>query len=229
MNRMRYSFVAAEKLRLKILLLACLAFTGSAWSQSYQNNINAASNWLASTSNPRVTLGDGALVDGANSTRIMPYFSNLGVMGFTKNSSYYPNITNWMESYWNRVSWPDKWGIYGSINDFDISSTGLETPVPDAQDNHHPDATDAYAGTFLSLACAYYQTGDGNAQSYITSIQPPNSNRLDYVGEVIVHTKQSNGNNLTWARPDYNIEYLMDNCEAYRGCATWPVFIPHTA
>jgi hypothetical protein len=218
MNRMRYSLVEAEKLQLKILLLiVCLDFTGSAWSQNYQNNINAASRWLASTSNPRVTLADGALVDGANSTRVVPYFSNLGVMGFTKNSSYYSNITNWMEWYWNRVSWPDKWGIYGSINDFDVSSTGAETPVPDVQGNHHPDATDSYAGTFLSLAYAYYQTGDGSAQSYIASIQPPNSNRLDYVGKVIVHTKQSNGNNLTWARPDYNIEYLMDNCEAYRG------------
>jgi len=218
-NRPSLTVYAAEKLLVPFLLVVCLSFTETAWSQNYQNNINAASGWLASTSNPRVTLADGALVDGANSTRIMPYFSNLGVMGFTKNSTYYPNVKNWMEWYWNRVSWPDKWGIYGSINNFDVSSTGAETPVPDpdAQGNHNPDSTDSYAGTFLSLAYAYYNTGDSAARSYITSIQPPNSNRLDYVGEVVVHTKQSNGNNLTWARPDYNIEYLMDNCEAYRG------------
>jgi hypothetical protein len=212
-------YTAVEKLLKSFLFVACLLFTTTGWSQNYQTNINAASSWLASTSNPRVTLADGAIVDGANSARINPYFSNLGAVGFTKNSAYYPHVKNWMEWYWSRVSWPDKFGIYGSINDFDISSTGAETavPDPDAQGNHHPDSTDAYAGTFLSLAYAYYQTGDPAAQSYITSIQPPNSNRLDYVGEVIISTKQSSGNNLTWARPDYNIEYLMDNCQAYRG------------
>jgi hypothetical protein len=218
-KRPSFPVYTAEKLLTRSLLIVCLLFTGIAWSQNYQNNINAASGWLASTANPRVTLADGALVDGANSTRIMPYFSNLGVTGLTKNPTYYPNVKNYMEWYWAHVSWPDKFGIYGSINDFDVSSTGTETavPDPDAQGNHHPDSTDAYAGTFLSLAYSYYNTGDASARSYITSIQPPNSNRLDYVGEVIVHTKQSNGNNLTWARPDYNIEYLMDNCEAYRG------------
>ena len=216
-NRPFQTVYAAERLLAPFLLVVCLSFTETAWSQNYQSNINAASGWLASTSNPRVTLADGALVDGADSTRIMPYFSNLGVMGFTEKPTYYPNVKNWMEWYWNNVSWPDKFGIYGSINDFDVGSNGAETPVPDpdAQGNHHPDSTDSYAGTFLSLAYAYYNTGDSAARSYITSIQPPNSNRLDYVGEVVVHTKQSNG--LTWARPDYNIEYLMDNCEAYRG------------
>src|SRR5947209_16501058 len=218
LNRHFVKIHCVSNMLIKPLLMMFLGgFMATAAAQNYQTNITAASNWLASTSNPRVTLADGALVDGANSTRIMPYFSNLGAMGFTKTPAHYSNVKNWMEWYWNKVSWPDKWGIYGSINDFDVGSNGAETPVPDpdAQGNHHPDSTDSYAGTFLSLAYAYYNTGDSAARSYITSIQPPNSNRLDYVGEVVVHTKQSNG--LTWARPDYNIEYLMDNCEAYRG------------
>lgn len=219
-------YAVAEHLLKSLILIIVLSFAATAWSQNYQNNINAASSWLASTSNPRVTLGDHALVDGANSTRIMPYFSNLGVRGFTKNSTYYPNVKNWMEWYWTNVSWPRTFtyngqtiNIYGAINDFDVQSNGSETavPDPDSQGNHHPDSTDSYAGTFLSLAYAYYWTGDDTAQNYIRSIQPPNSSRLDYVGEVVVATKQSNGNNLTWSRPDFNIEYLMDNCEAYRG------------
>ena len=203
-----------------LFLVAFCFMVSAAWAQNYQNDINVTSAWLASTSNPRVTLADGAVVDGANSTRINPYFANLGVIGLTKNSTYYNNVKNYMEWYWAHVSWPDKFGIYGSINDFDVSSTGAETPVPDpdAQGNHHPDSTDSYAGTFLSLAYAYYQTGDPNAQAYIRDITVGvNGDRLDYVGEVVIATKQTSGNNLTWARPDFNIEYLMDNCEAYRG------------
>ncbi len=221
--------------RAKLLLSVAVGlFVTSAGAQNYQNDLNAAANWLASTSNPRVTVSgggaaNGAVVDGANSTRINPYFANLGVTGFTKDAAYYTNVKNYMEWYWNSVSWPRTFvvngqnvNIYGAINDFDLGSNNSQTavPDPDAQGNHHPDSTDAYAGTFLSLAYDYYQTGDSAAQSYINSIvfpPPPNSDRLDYVGEVVVSTKQSNGNNLTWARPDFNIEYLMDNCEAYRG------------
>ena len=217
---------AAEKLLKPSLLILFLCFAVMAWSQNYQNNITATSNWLASTSNPRVTLGDGAVVADSNSIHIMPYYSNIGVRGFTKNPTYYPNVKSWMDWYWANVGWPRVFTFngqtinsYGAINDFTVSSTGTETavPDPDSSGNLHPESTDSYAGTFLSLAYAYYQTGNPDAQAYINSILPPNSNRLDYLGEVIVQTKQSNGNNLTWARPDYNIEYLRDNCEAYRG------------
>jgi len=213
-----------------LLMIFLGGFMATAAAQNYQTNITAASNWLASTSNPRVTLADGAVVDGANSARINPYFANLGVIGWTKDPNHYTNVKNYMEWYWNHVSWPRNFNVsgctvnpasgalYGAINDFDVASNGAETPVPDpdAQGNHHPDSTDSYAGTFLSLAYAYYQTGDANAQAYIRSITiGPNGDRLDYVGEVVIATKQTN--NLTCARPDFNIEYLMDNAEAYRG------------
>ena len=202
------------------LLWFGLASNLSAQTPNYQANITATSNWMASGS---VNLSDGAVVSGANSARINPYFANLGTIGWTKDANHYGQVKNWMEWYWGHVSWPDQWGHYGSIDDFDVTYNGSsysESATPDSPSSHHPDSTDAYAGTFLSLAYAYYQTGDANAQAYIQSIvepAPPNSDRLDYVGEIIIATKQSQGNNLTWARPDWNIEYLMDACEAYRG------------
>ena len=214
-------------LAITLAFIVCYGLTATA--QNYQNDINATSNWMASSA---VTLSDGAVVDGANSTRINPYFANLGVTGFAKDSTYYNNIQNYMEWYWNHVSWPRQFNVvgctvnpsngalYGAINDFDVGSGGVETavPDPDAQGNHHPDSTDAYAGTFLSMAYAYWQTGDANAQAYIKNITiGANGDRLDYVGEVVIATKQSQANNLTCARPDYNIQYLMDNSEAYRG------------
>jgi len=67
------------------------------------------------------------------------------------------------------------------------------------------------AATFLSLVWTAWQSGDAKSRSYITGL----SYELDVIGGVLIQTQQSDG--LTWAKPDYEIKYLMDNCEAYRG------------
>src|SRR5205823_7035511 len=123
--------------------------------QNYQNDINATSNWLASSS---VTLKDGAVRSSANALAINPYFSNLGVHGFVKNSSYYANVKNYMEWYWNHVGFPRNFNVdgctvqsgdntpgdlFGAINDFDVSNASSSTPTemsmadPDSSGNHH--------------------------------------------------------------------------------------------
>ena len=78
-----------------LLMIFLGGFMATAAAQNYQTNITAASNWLASTSNPRVTLADGAVVDGANSARINPYFANLGVIGWTKDPNHYTSVKNY--------------------------------------------------------------------------------------------------------------------------------------
>lgn len=225
---------ASNHVVLALALVSCL-LVGSASAQNYQNDINATSNWLASRSatlsDGGVTLSDGAVRTGGGSQVINPYFANLAVHGFVKNSAYYANVKNYMEWYWNHVSWPRHFNIdgctvnptsgdlYGAINDFNVTNTNpphTGTAVTDTSGAHHPDSTDSYAATFLSLAWDYWQTGDTNARNYIKLITiGANGDRLDYVGEVVLATLQSN--NLTCARPDFNIEYVEDNSEAYRG------------
>ncbi len=75
---------------------------------NYQNNINATGAWLANDSR----LSDGSILFGQNSTEVQPYLGNLGAIGWTKDSTYHPDIQNWMNWYWAHVSWPDQWGIY---------------------------------------------------------------------------------------------------------------------
>src|SRR5947209_7975852 len=145
---------------------------------------------------------DGAVLFGA--AKINPYFSNLAAIGMTRNPANYGQVQNWMQWYINHLNWPDKWGLYGTTYDYDYNN-GAETSLNDA------DSTDSYAATFLSLAWAYYTTGDGNAQSYVKTL----AYQLDAIGNVLVQTQNPDG--LTWAKPDYQIKYLMDNCEAYRG------------
>jgi hypothetical protein len=164
----------------------------------YQANLNATGQWISGNS----IAPDGAILYG--SSAINPYYSNLAAIGMTRNSANYQQVQNWMQWYINHLNWPDKWGLYGTTYDYDYNN-GAETSHNDA------DSTDSYAATFLSVAWAYYSTGDANAQAYVKTL----AYQLDAIGGVIVQTQQSDG--LTWAKPDYQIKYLMDNCEAYRG------------
>lgn len=165
---------------------------------TYKANLIAASDWVAS----RSMLPDGAILYTTN--RIVPYYSNIAAMGMTKDPSKVGQVRAWMEWYVAHLNSHDVWGLGNTIYDYNVSGT-TETPANDA------DSTDSYPATFLSLAWKFYQTGDPNAQWYVKSIAA----QLDAIGQSLVRTQQADG--LTWAKPNYQIKYLMDNCEVYRG------------
>ena len=165
---------------------------------SFQSDLTATAAWLRSNS----VAGDGAILYG--SSQINPYYSNLAAIGLTHDPASYGTIQRWMQWYISHLNASDVWGMSGTMYDYDYSN-GAETPRNTA------DSTDSYAATFLSLALAFYQTGDPSAQNYVQSI----AIQLDLIGGVLIQTQQADG--LTWSKPDYQIKYLMDNCEAYRG------------
>ena len=167
-------------------------------NSQYQNDLLAASNALARS----WIRSDGAIE--YSSSVVNPYYANIAAIGMTKDPNRYGAVLNWMKWYINHLNWPDKWGLYGSMYDYNVSGSG-EVSTGDA------DSTDSYAATFLTLAWSGWQTGDASLRSYISSI----SYQLDMIGGVIAQTQQSDG--LTWAKPDYQIKYLMDNTEVYRG------------
>ena len=170
----------------------------AAGGSAYQNNLNAASRWIAAESIAK----SGAILYG--SSQIIPYYSNLAAIGMTKDPARYGDIKNYMEWYIGHLNWPDKWGLYGSTYDYTVSGSVERS-------NNYADSTDSYAATFLSLAWTYYHTGNASAQSYVKSA----AYQIESVAGVVIGTQDKDG--LTWARPDYHIKYLMDNCEAYRG------------
>jgi hypothetical protein len=171
---------------------------GSSTSSSqYQNNLYAASKWVS-----QFARADGALLYTPQA--LNPYYANIAAIGMTKDPNRMPQVVGWINWYINHLNWPDKWGLYGTTYDYTVNN-GVATATNNA------DSTDSYAATFLSLAWNAWLSGDSNARSTILGL----SYQLDVVGGVIVKTQQSDG--LTWAKPDYQIKYLMDNCEAYRG------------
>jgi hypothetical protein len=165
----------------------------------YATDFHSTSNWLATQSS-----ASGALL--YSTSRINPYYANLAAIGLVKDPARYVQVENWMRWYIAHLNHTDKWNLGGTMYDYNIVN-GAEVSSGDA------DSTDSYAATFLSLAYAYYATGNPAAQSYVRSI----SGDLDLIAQVLVKTQQSDG--LTWAKPDYQIKYLMDNSEVFRGLA----------
>ena len=163
----------------------------------YQASFDAASQWASAQSLP-----SGAIM--YTTSTINPYFANLAATGMLKDPKRHGQVQKWMQWYIGHLNWPDKWGLYGTTYDYDIVR-GQEISTNNA------DSTDSYAATFLSLAYNYYIAGDRTAQAYVQGL----SSQLDTIGGVIVATMQPDG--LTWATPDYQIKYLMDNCEVFRG------------
>jgi len=183
-----------------LLLLLYVAWVSPAFAApNYQSNISATSAWLGADS----TLSDGAIL--YTTSEIVPYYGNVAALGWTKDPAQSAHVQAWIQWYLNHLNWPDQWGLYGTVYDYRVSGT-TETSTGTA------DSTDSYAATFLSLVWAYWQTGDANARQFILSL---GSYQFDVIGNVITRTQQSDG--LTWARPDYQVKFLMDNCEAYRG------------
>ncbi len=179
--------------------------TSTTTTGTYTNVFSAASSWEV-----KIQATDGAIYDGYSYTtnKITPYFANLSAIGWVLDPTKHADVLQWIQWYINHLNWPDKYGLYGSIYDYTVASpNGPETSLGTM------DSTDSYAGTFLSLAWAAWQTGDSNLQAYLRSIDY----QLDVIGGVIVQTMQSDG--LTWALPNYQIKYLEDNTEAYRGLA----------
>ncbi len=166
-------------------------------SGPYRTNFDATSNWVSQFSQP-----DGALL--YTPQQIDPYFANIAAIGMTKDPHRMPEVVAWMNWYIGHLNWPDKWGLYGTTYNYTVDN-GVETSTNDA------DSTDSYAATFLTLAWNAWKRGDASTRSYILTL----SYQLDVIGGVLIQTQQSDG--LTWAKPDYQIKYLMDNSEAYRG------------
>lgn len=141
--------------------------------------------------------------------QVEPYFSNLAVIGLLDNpTSKNLDVTKrWIEWYISHLNSEisDYNGLKGSVYRYyvDYSNDSIE------YSDYNYDSTDSYAATFLSLVKKYLEKGGDEV--FIKSLE----NQLKIIADVIIATQMSDG--LTWAKPDYKIKYLMDNCEVYAG------------
>jgi len=188
---------------LTLALLSLCAPSPAHCQPTYQANLAAASNRIASQQLP-----DGAIL--TDSTSIDPYFANYAAIGWLSDTrvNRIPAVEAWIKWYIAHLNWPDSEGLRGTVYNYSYDpATHVETSTGAY------DSADANAATFLQLADALWNTNDPSAQALIkTTIGEYN---LNLTGNVITGLQQPNG--LVNAAPNYKVEYLMDNAEDWAG------------
>ena len=179
----------------------------------YQKIATEEAAWLAS-----LQVDNGALLmtRGPSGEYTMnPYFADFAALALLgAGESYYENVRRYMDWHFAHLNTAqtDYNGVDGTIYDYTIKlSNGevvSETININADGKKSYDSTDSYAATFLCVVAKYYEkTGD---LAYLQA----NSQDLQRILNPIRQTMHTG---LTFAKPDYRIKYLMDNCEVYEG------------
>lgn len=135
--------------------------------------------------------------------KIVPYFAHLALYGPAAWGLSLPQVQVYLDWYLSRLERPDRYGVTGTVYDYYLDERGSEVPA------YTYDSSDSYAATFLTLVRLYYGTSGDRA--WLEDHWP----ELDLVAGAMLATLQKD--NLTLARPDWRVKYLMDNCEVYRG------------
>ena len=149
---------------------------------------------------------------------VRPYFSLTVANAFLLDPDYYDNAKRYIEWHIRHLNEdPDIYLVTGSIYDYYYSLLGSEQRALSLAESNDTvdvyDSTDSYAALFFELLLNYTTTtGD---YSFIT--KPTLDLVLQCLEESFSGATFDGDALLTVAKPNYLIEFLMDNCEVYRG------------
>ena len=174
----------------------------------FQNIVNTENAWLASTQ-----LSNGALPmtpTTSGTATVNPYFADFAALSMLNQADKYAsNVKKYMEWHFDHLNTAktDYNDVDGTI--YDYTATVSNGKVTGESHSNSYDSTDSYAATFLMVVQKYVEkTGD---KAYAVS----RAKDIERVVNALFATVDKDG--LTWAKPDYKIKYLMDNCEVYEG------------
>ena len=144
-----------------------------------------------------------------------PYFADFAAMALLDAGKTYQaqvkKYIQWHMAHLNTAA-TDYNGVDGTIYDYTlVVDDGVvikENININDQGKKQYDSTDSYAATFLEVCNKYVKaTGDSALiKGYANEI----SRIISAMGATM-------DNDLTYAKPDYKVQYLMDNCEVYSG------------
>ncbi len=166
--------------------------------------------WLAYTQ-----LDNGAIPMTGNKNgdvTVNPYFADVAALAMlTDAEKYADEVKAYMEWHFEHLNTAetDYNGVDGTIYDYTVTVENGKV-VAESVTNGEPsyDSADSYAATFLTVVNEYYNaTADSE---YILS-------RADGILRVAEAMLAGYHFGLTFAKPDYEVKYLMDNCEVYEG------------
>lgn len=173
----------------------------------FETVFESETQWLAS-----LQLANGAIPMTKNANgevTVNPYFADIAALALLDKPEAYADevkaYADWHFAHLNTAE-TDPNGVDGTI--FDYTVTLANGAIVSETSKNSYDSTDSYAATFLTVLDKYYKaTGD---KEYILS----QSKNIDRIARAMLST---NVLGLTLAKPDYEIKYLMDNCEVYEG------------
>ena len=171
-------------------------------NSSYSNIIKSQVEWLST-----LIMDNGEFVmhnvPSDSSYRIVPYFSNIAALALLKDFDKIKLVKKYMLWYISHLNFPDKFGAQGTIYDYTLKTDGQLISKDDY------DSNDSYPATFLSL-CKNYFIVSKDYDFFIT-----NRKLVDAIAVSMISCMDNDY--LTWAKPNYKVKYLMDNCEVYKG------------
>jgi hypothetical protein len=139
---------------------------------------------------------------------VEPYFNNIALIHLLEDTT--PEITAaakaWIRWYFANLNLPDVQGLPGTVYTYYVGVNDRNDVFP--RETLY-DSTDSYAATFLRLLWSYFEAS-GDAATLVD-----HEDKIRLIAGAMLATTRPSG--LTGARPDYPVEYLMDNCEVYDG------------
>lgn len=211
---------------LALVVCGLVSLTGFAVASEIQAERVALEKWMAGLqyTDPslpsfgaiRVYSTDSAVdPKGGHYARVSPYFADLGLIGLLEASptSGLPVAKRWIGWYLAHLT-PESATDGVPYEHFYLSDGKGETVCLDpAKPNlcHYNDATDSAACTFFSVLGRYQKAGGDTALLKAAGVKE----QLEKLAGVVLALQQPNG--LCWAKQDYRVEYLEDNCEVFDG------------
>ena len=168
--------------------------------------------WLAS-----LQLDNGAIpmtYAENGEVRMNPYFADFAALALLEKADEYADeVRAYMDWHFEHLNTAetDYNGVDGTIYDYLIevkNGKAVGETIAMYKRNYSYDSTDSYAATFLSVLNKYYnETGDSE---YIIS-------HAEEIERIINAMFATYHKGMTYAKPDWKVKYLMDNCEVYEG------------
>jgi hypothetical protein len=168
-------------------------------AEEYSQWISEEQEWIVGTQ-----LAEGPF---PTANRVVPYFANFATYALLLSpedgAKYGQAVRKHLEWYLSKLERPDRFGVRGTVYDYELSWTGKLESKEDY------DSSDSYGATFFSALLRYYKaTGD---RGFVVNHRA----ELEEIAGAVLATQTSDG--LTWAKVNYRMKYLMDNAEVYRG------------
>ncbi|CAF3365053.1 unnamed protein product [Rotaria sp. Silwood2] len=207
---------------MKVLVL--LTFLCLYDTQASPTDINLLSSWLKQQqyTNQSIPQSLGAVKvhyspatndqKGTGYFRVSPYLSNLGMIGLLQaNNTFMDTVKLWIVWYFSHLNQKSAPSGVPFEHFYDVNGNQETICVQPGSSTfcNYNDATDSAAATFLYLLKSAYTFG------LPKSVLVQYKGNIEKLGNLLLSLQQRDG--LLWAKTDYRVKYLEDNCEVFAG------------